>query len=120
MQGDAHVVVGIHVIGIAGERFDVRMRCRAVLSVGVEREAEELVSLRVLRIHAERRASLRNRVGAIVEKIEEVGQAAVVLGEVGHELRGLRDLVESIVKAPLLAEHRTQGKVQGGILGIGA
>src|ERR1700691_726348 len=84
VQGDAQVVVGIHVTGIAGERFDESMNRRAILSIGVQSETEELVRLGVLRIHAERGARFRNRVGTVIETIKDVGQTAVVLREIGH------------------------------------
>ena len=117
MEGDAQVVVGIDVVGIAGERLGESMNRSAVLSVRIQSQTEELVGLGVLRIHAESGARFRDRVGAVIETIEDVGQTAVVLGKVGHELRRPRDLVESIVPALLLAEHRAQSEVQGGILG---
>ncbi len=49
------------------------MNRSTVLSVGVQRETEELVGLGVLRIHTERRARFSNRVGTVIETIEDVG-----------------------------------------------
>ena len=44
----------------------------------------------------------------------------MVLGKIGHQLRGGGDLVEGIVPALLLAQHGSEGEVQRGVFGIGS
>src|SRR5580693_3379014 len=88
VQRDAEIVVSVRIFRIAGQRFHESVYGRNVLSAGVVTEAKDLISLGVLRIHAEGGAGFGDGVGAIVETIEDIRQAAVVLGKVRHQLRG--------------------------------
>jgi hypothetical protein len=53
-----------------------------------------------------------------IASIKNVSEAAVVLGEIGHQACRLRDLVKGIVPLLLLAQHGAQGEVQSSTLRI--
>ena len=76
-----------------------------ILPVGVKSKSENLVSLRILRVHAEGGARFRDRIGAVIQAIEDVRQAAVILREIGHQLSGGGNFVEGVVPPLLLAQH---------------
>ena len=120
VQGDAQVVVGIGIIGIADQRLIEGMNGSAILPVGEQTEAEELIRLGVSWIHAEGGAGFGDGIGRVIKAVEDVGQSAVVLGKIRHKLRGKRDLVDGVVPALLLAEHGAQSEVQRSILRIEA
>src|ERR1700728_1652035 len=116
VQGNPQVIVSIGVGGITSQRLLESMDGSGVLSIGIKSQAKELVSLRVLGIHAEGGAGFRDRVGTIIQAIENVGQAAVILGEIRHELSGLCDLIIGVVPTLLAHEHAAKCEVQRGVL----
>ena len=104
---------------VAGQRLAVGVYRGLVLTVGVQAESEELIGLGVGGIDAERGPRLGNRVRTVVHAIEKIGQGAVVLGQFGHELRGLGEFVEGVVPFFLLAINYAEREVQGGIVRVG-
>src|SRR5208282_3059087 len=117
-QADPQIIVSIRVRAITSQRLFEGMDGSGVLSVGIKSQAEELVSLRVLRVHAEGGAGLRDRIWTIIQAIENVGQAAVILGEIRHELGRQSDLVIGVVPSLLPNEHAAKCEVQRGVLRV--
>ena len=118
VQGDAHIVVRVGVIAIPAQRLSVGMHRRLILTGREQAKAEELIRLCILRIEAERGPRFGNRVRAIIQTIEEVGQGPMVLRKTGHDPRRLCQLVISLIPFFLLAVDRTESEVQGGILWV--
>src|ERR1700680_4293712 len=87
-----------------------------VLTIGVKTQAQVLISLGILWIDAERRAGLGNGVRSVVQAIEKVGQSPVVFRKIGHDPRGLRELVKSLIPFLLLPVDDPESEVQSGIL----
>src|ERR1700683_1525441 len=88
------------------------MDCSAIFATRVKAQAQVLISLRVLRVHAQCGARFGDRVLAVVQAVENVGEAAVVLRKIWFQLQRLRDLVEGIVPLILLTKHRAESEVQ--------
>ncbi len=105
---------------VAGQRLVVGVDCGLVLTIGIQAQSQKLISLSIAGIDAERGARLGNCVGAVVHAIKKISQGAVVLGKIGHELRGLGEFVECVVPFLLLAESHAEGEVQGRILASAA
>src|SRR5205807_9155030 len=61
VQGDAHIVVSVGVVAFPSQRLGERVDRGAILATRVQAEPEKLVSLGILRIHAERGAGFGDR-----------------------------------------------------------
>ena len=116
--GDTHIVISVGVAGIAGERLFIGVHRGFILVVRIERQAQVLIGHSVFGIDAERGASFADGVGPVVEAIKKISQGAVILGQIGHEARGLGKFVEGIVPLLLVAEHDAESEVQRGIVAV--
>ena len=81
-------------------------------------ESQILVRLTIFRVDAQGGTRLGNRIGSVIQPVEQIGHRVVIFRKVGHQLQSRRKFVVCVVELIFLAQHHTQCEVQRGVIVI--
>ena len=98
---------------IADQRLAIGMNRRLILPQRIVPETEILIGFGIFRIDAESGACLGDRVRAVVQSIEQIGQRTVILCQIGHQPQGQFQFIVRVVQIVLLAKHLRQEQSAG-------